>query len=261
MFMTKFLFMTKPLLLLGCVFALHNNVRAQIIEGDMNHDGLLDVDDITILISRYLSTPSHASGYENGHAWVDLGLSVKWATMNIGANAPEEYRDLFAWGEVEGYDDGKSVFDWETYKWCDSTATTLTKYNYDPNYGKTDNLLELLPEDDAAYVQWGENWRIPVFNPDVWELRTRCTWTKTVLNNIVGYKVTGPNGNSIFLPTSGWIHNDSFGGIGRGGDYWSRSLNPDNPSYAYGFWFFDDGLGWATRFPRDFGRRIRPVTK
>ena len=102
---------------------------------------------------------------------------------------------------------------------------------------------------------------MPSFNPDVWELMSKCTWTKTVLNGVIGYNVTGPNGNSIFFPTSGWIHDDSFGGIGRGGDYWSRTLNPNDPTYAYGFWFFDEGLGWATRFPRDFGRRIRPVIK
>ena len=248
-------------LLLELVVIHSNNVYAQTIEGDMNHNGQLDVDDITILISRYLDSPSRTSGYDNGHAWVDLGLSVKWATMNIGASAPEEYGDLFAWGEVESYNSGKSVWNWDTYQWCDSTSSTLTKYNYASDYGETDGLLELLPEDDAAHMLWEGNWRIPAFNPDVWELYRKCTWTKTTLNSIVGYKVTGPNGNSIFLPASGWIHNDSFGGIGRGGDYWSRTLNPDDPTYAYGFWFFDDGLGWATRFPRDFGRRIRPITK
>ena len=103
-------------LLLLAATVLTTAVKAQTINGDLNHNGDLDVDDITLLINGYLTGEKEYfnGGGDDSHEAVDLGLSVKWATMNVGANAPEEYGDYFAWGETEP----KDYYDWDTYKWC-----------------------------------------------------------------------------------------------------------------------------------------------
>ena len=93
----------------------------------------------------------------NGHDYVDLGLSIKWATCNVGASSPEEYGDYFAWGETEP----KSIYDWSTYKYCNGSETTLTKYNYSNIYGTVDNKTTLEMSDDAARANWGGGWRMP----------------------------------------------------------------------------------------------------
>ena len=93
----------QSLMLLLAATVLTTKVQAQVINGDLNHNGDLDVDDITLLINGYLTGEKEYfnGGSDNSHEAVDLGLSVKWATMNVGANAPEEYGDYFAWGETE----------------------------------------------------------------------------------------------------------------------------------------------------------------
>ena len=130
------------------------------------------------------------------HEYVDLGLSVKWATCNMGASSPEEYGDYYAWGETET----KSTYDWNTYKWCKGSENTLTKYCTDSDYGTVDNKTVLDPEDDVAHVKWGGNWRMPT-DAEIEELRENCIWKWTTQNGKNGYKVTSKkNGNSIFLP-------------------------------------------------------------
>ena len=106
--------------------------------------------------------------YENGHEYVDLGVSVKWATCNVGASKPEDYGDYFAWGEVEP----KEVYNWSTYKWGNS-AQSLTKYNNDKSLGVVDNKMELDLSDDAAHANWGGNWRMPSLY-DLHSLLTNC---------------------------------------------------------------------------------------
>lgn len=91
------------------------------------------------------------------HEYVDLGLSVKWATCNIGADKPEEYGDYYAWGELES----KEVYDWFSYKWCNGSSDTLTKYNPFKGEGIVDSITTLDPEDDVAHVLWGGSWRMP----------------------------------------------------------------------------------------------------
>ena len=102
---------------------------------------------------------------EQEHEYVDLGLpsGTQWATMNIGANAPEEYGDYFAWGETEP----KDYYDWGTYKWCMGNYNTMTKYCTISGYGYNgfnDGKTELDPEDDAATAAWGAGWRMPSFD-------------------------------------------------------------------------------------------------
>ncbi|MBR5824233.1 MAG: DUF1566 domain-containing protein [Paludibacteraceae bacterium] len=186
---------------------------------------------------------------------VDLGLSVKWATCNVGANSPEEYGDYFAWGEVEP----KTTYDWITYKYGDSDQ--LTKYCHNSSYGNggfTDNKTVLDPEDDAATVNWGGAWRMPT-RAEQDELRKKCTWTWTTQNGVSGYKVTGPNGNSIFLPAAGYMYEGTLKYAGGSGHYWSSSLAACGPSYAYLVCFDVGNVDWYNGHYRYYGLSVRPV--
>ena len=185
--------------------------------------------------------------------YVDLGLSVKWATFNVGANKPEDYGDYFAWGETES----KNTYSWSTYKWCNGSSTTLTKYCTNSSYGTVDNKKTLELSDDAAYTNWGGKWRTPT-DAELTELRTQCTWTWTTQNGVNGYKVTGTNGNSIFLPTAGYRYNSSLGSAGSYGYYWSSTLEISSSSFALNVGF-NYGYVSSYRYDRYFGRSVRPV--
>lgn len=196
-------------------------------------------------------------GMENGHEYVDLGLSVKWATCNVGAITPEEYGDYFAWGETEP----KTDYGWETYKYG-TASNQLTKYCNYSSYGKdgfTDSKTVLDPEDDAAAVNWGGAWRMPRYE-EMDELIDNCTWTWTTQNGVNGRKVTGPNGNSIFLPAAGVMGNSDLYYAGSLGYYWSSSLLTGSPNLAYYVYFNSDDVG-RDRSNRYYGRSVRPVCK
>ena len=181
------------------------------------------------------------------HGYVDLGLSsgLKWATCNVGANAPEDYGYYFAWGEVEP----KTTYNWDTYKYYDDS--NLTKYT------SNDSKTVLDPEDDAATANWGGAWRMPT-KAEQDELRNNCTWTWTTQNGVNGYKVTGPNGNSIFLPAAGCMDEGTLYSAGSVGGYWSGSLYADNPNDAYDVFFNSDVVGWNYYY-RYCGLAVRPV--
>lgn len=170
----------------------------------------------------------------NGHEYVDLGLSVKWATCNIGANSSEEAGDYFAWGEVEP----KEYYDWSTYKYCDGTLNTLTKYCNNSSYGKdgfTDNKTVLDLEDDAAHVNWGGSWRMPS-NEEWLELRDYCTIEFITINEMKGIrftsKIEGYTDRSIFLPAAGYMNKDSH----FGDDGTSNSFN------LYGCYWLNEAM-------------------
>ena len=186
--------------------------------------------------------------------YVDLGLSVKWATFNVGANSPEDYGDYFAWGETEP----KEVYDWSTYKWCNGSSSTLTKYNTSSSYGIVDNKTQLDLTDDAAHVNWGGSWRMPT--REEWsELREQCTWTWTSQNGVNGRKVTSKsNGNSIFLPAAGYRNISSLTGIGSTCYYWSSSPITDHPSGAL-YLYFSSSLTYEGNYNRFVGLSVRPV--
>ena len=166
------------------------------------------------------------------YQYVDLGLSVKWATCNVGASKPEECGDYFAWGE------------------------TKPKSSYiSSNYTYTSNTSTLPMSNGAARVNWGGSWRMPT-KAEQDELRTNCTWTWTTQNGVKGYKVTSKsNGNSIFLPAAGDFY--SLYDEGSKGCYWSSSLY-DNSSYAYylSFTSYDVSRYSNNRFR---GQSVRPV--
>ncbi|MBR5848530.1 MAG: TIR domain-containing protein [Bacteroidaceae bacterium] len=146
-----------------------------------------------------VATAAATSGTINGHEWVDLGLSVKWATCNIGATAPEEYGDYFAWGET-------------------TTKSEYTKEN-SKTYRKVFSDIAGNPEYDAARANWGSSWRLPTPG-ECLELEYNCTWLWTIKGGNKGYKVTSKkNGNSIFLPAAGMYEDFSCKGAGEYGCY------------------------------------------
>ena len=195
------------------------------------------------------------NGTLNGHEWVDLGLpsGLKWATYNVGASQPEEYGDYFAWGEVEP----KDYYDWSTYKWCNGSYYNQTKYCTDSDYGYVDNKTTLDLSDDAANYNWGGSWRMPTHEEQE-ELCNNCSWEWTTQNGVNGYTVTGPNGNSIFLPAAGSRYDSSLFYAGSLGYYWSSSLNTYDPSSAYLLDFYSDYVGWYY-VDRYVGFTVRPV--
>lgn len=163
---------------------------------------------------------------------VDLGLSVYWAGWNVGASSPEEYGDYFAWGETVV----KSDYTWDTYKWKDGRRFSFTKYCTDSEYGDVDNKVVLDNSDDVACVKWGGEWRMPTV-AEFRELYERCTFTQINYKGVVGYKFTGPNGNSIFLPNAGYYYNHYYpveSAFYEGGRlYWSKSLCKDHNSSGW----------------------------
>lgn len=234
--------------------------------------------------------PSHDDGFQNGHEYVDLGLpsGTKWATMNIGAKAPEEYGDYFAWGATEPlYDPGYAQEDPQThwkdgkesgYTWVNtpyqtanatSSSTKWTKYlgsttsSYkDPSATDANALKTVLdPEDDAAHVNWGGSWRMPT-RAEQDELLENCTWTWTTLNGVNGYKIqskkSGYTDKWIFLPAAGYRDVSNLHDVGLDGDYWSSSLRTDSPYGACGLLFNSSGMGW-NYYGRYSGQSVRPV--
>ena len=216
--------------------------------------------------------------------YVDLGLSIKWATRNVGATKPEEYGDYFAWGETEPYyeagyaqedpqnhwKEGKSEgYEWWSYMWCEDSFDALTKYCYLDSYGNdgfTDNKTVLDLEDDVAHVKWGGNWRMPT-KAELDELCSNCTWTwyssgNTEFNGVAGYKVTskmdGYLDRFIFLPSAGCRFYKQLESVGDAGGLWSSSLYMGTPDRALAIYFNYGGV-YADSFERIFGLSVRPV--
>ncbi|MBQ4525000.1 MAG: hypothetical protein IJA00_02845 [Bacteroidaceae bacterium] len=186
---------------------------------------------------------------------VDLGLSVKWATCNVGASKPEEYGGYYAWGETEE----KSDYNLETYKWGNGTDFFMTKYCTNSNHGIVDNKIVLDPEDDVAHVKWGGSWRMPTIS-EFKELIDNCTLEWTTYNGVNGQLVTGPNGNSIFLPAAGFRDGTLLDGSSAIGQYRSATLD-DGPSSESCIVIFHEGYNsWTPYGTRTRGDSVRPVT-
>ena len=195
-----------------------------------------NVDDIEFEVKSFTTTMGE--GTLNGHDWVDLGLpsGLKWATCNVGASKPEDYGNYYAWGETAT----KSVY-------TEENSRTLYKTMSDISGNATY---------DAARANWGGSWRMPT-KAEIEELLNNCTWTWTTQNGVNGMRVTGPNGNSIFLPATGYYQGSSrYSGSGY---YWSSTPYESATSPAY-FLYFNSGsrhVGW---YERDYGRTVRPVS-
>ena len=187
-------------------------------------------------------------GVINGHEWVDLGLSVKWATCNVGADAPSDYGNYYAWGETRTkseYTEANSV----TYDLSISKLKSRGIIGTDGN---------LTPAYDAARVNWGGTWRMPTLD-EMKELKEKCTWTWTSQGGHNGYRVTGSNGKSIFLPSAGYRYGTSLYNAGSYGYYWSATPYSDS-YYAYYLDFYYGNYNWYYSY-RFYGRAVRPVSK
>ena len=202
----------------------------------------------------------------SGTEWVDLGLpsGVLWASCNVGASNPEDYGDYFAWAETTP----KVDYNWGTYRYCHSgNSSELTKYcnsSYSGYNNYTDTLTVLEPCDDAATAYLGDGARTPTYYE--WkELYDNCTTVWTTLNDVYGYRITGPNNNSIFLPAAD-IHRTPTDFNGNSlGCYWSSTLGLDLDcginnllSYAWVFAFRESGY-YDSRSLRYYGMPVRAV--
>ncbi len=192
------------------------------------------------------------------HEYVDLGLpsGTLWATCNVGANAPEEYGDYFAWGEMQP----KEIYDWSTYQYCMGSSNTFTKYCNYPNMGYNgyiDTLTILESGDDAATANWGNGWFTPTMPQwiEMYQNTTRIWMTK---NGVNGCLFTASNGNSIFLPAAGNRIEDASNEVGSSGTYWSSWLGPEYPNTALDC-FLDTDTCYVRLFNRSCGLTVRPV--
>ena len=187
---------------------------------------------------------------------VDLGLSVLWASCNVGAESPEELGGRYAWGETEE----KHEYSWASYKWCDGSENSITKYCTTGNYGNVDNKTVLEPADDVASVKWGDAWRIPTIDEQN-ELIKECTWEWTSYNDVKGYNVTGPNGNSIFLPATGYCYDSIVMNKDSYGYYWLNSLGEFDSNGAYLFFVSSKYEVWLRYgYRRCYGYPVRAVS-
>ena len=189
---------------------------------------------------------------------VDLGLSVKWGTFNIGASKPEDAGYYYSWAET----DTKNSYSWNTYLWCKGENTDLLKYNFNSMYGTVDNKMRIDPADDAAYVRLSTNWRIPT-SSEWGELmhQSNCTWEwdSTRKGYKVISKVPGYEGKNIFIPAAGYKDNNTVKDLGSYGDYWSSSLSSDFPDRAWRLFFDNDIRERRDDSSRYYGFTIRPV--
>ena len=243
-----------------------NATREITITDDIELEAIFEVITYTIIIEsanqdygtvtiEVVDSPNESPEY------VDLGLSVKWATCNIGATKPEEYGDYFAWGEVSP----KDSFSEENHKWIRTwwhetedgscpipgyhSHTEFTKY-----HSHVDGKTILDKEDDAAVVNWGENWRMPTWD-ETKELLDKCIWEMTSQNGVSGFKVTGTNGNSIFLPA------DFSFGSHSGYSYWTSTVHYKYNEYQQAIMLYldDDGDAYWEIGARYNGKMVRPV--
>ena len=173
---------------------------------------------------------------------VDLGLSVYWASCNLGAEKPEDYGDLFSWGETKS----KTSFFQSTYSLFDYQSTNCIDIG--------DNICGT--EYDAARALLGEDWRLPSKN-ELEELLNNCTWEWTQINNINGYRVQGNNGNSIFIPAAGYNPLGVHISIGQWLGYWSGNSSGENRAKVM---MKLGGNPVFSTIERWCGLSIRPVT-
>ena len=188
------------------------------------------------LVANFTANGGGGGGGSGNHEYVDLGLpsGLLWATCNVGADAPEEYGDYFAWGETQP----KEVYTEDTYT-----------YN--------DNPTILPPENDAATANWGNGWRMPTMQ-EFQELcnNTSCTWTQQ--NGVNGRLFTASNGNSLFLPAAGCRSGSSLYDAGSWSDYWSSSLYTKYPNRARALEFSPSNCNVFSS-ARYFGVSVRAV--
>lgn len=204
--------------------------------------------------------PANQGGSLNGHEYVDLGLpsGTLWATCNLGADKPEDCGDYYAWGDTVP----KEMYDWKSYRYANFVdgCYMLNKYCTDSYWGFNgfvDSLTVLELVDDAALVQWGAGWRMPT-KEDYSELFENTTYEWTTQNGVEGRLLTGPNGNSIFLPATGFrLEGDLLcTGLGL---YWSSTLQTGSQMSAWSFHFDYEDCHVCGTYERSRGQCVRAV--
>ncbi len=184
---------------------------------------------------------SKADGEINGHGYVDLGLpsGTKWATCNVGASSYEDYGDYYAWGEIE----------------------TKAEYTEDNSVAWGVNVKDISGniKYDVARAKWGSTWRLPN-KTELEELDVECTWVITTINDVKGYKVAGPNGNSIFIPIAGYFYDSTLYNAGIYSYLWSSTPYENSVEYSYSieFKYGSRKVLWGNRYD---GYSVRAVTK
>ena len=233
---------------------LKENTLLQECREEIGHCKITQQDVEATQLLAEVETVYEANQMINGHEYVDLGLpsGLKWATCNVGANAPHEYGGYYVWGEVET----KREYTVENCKTidCIEVRKGFFKKRIETEYiDKRENFK------DTARVNWGGSWRMPT-EAEIQELVNNCTWTWTTQNGVNGMRVTGPNGNSIFLPAAGNCCGSSRYYVGEEGLYWSSTSDESNTYYAY-FLYFYSGNHRVILSGRRRGNMVRPVSE
>ena len=198
----------------------------------------------------------------NDQLYVDLGLpsGLKWAKCNVGAKKETDYGYYFQWGDIE--DKSNADCSWESYKYCNGSFDTLTKYNIFPLFGeKPDDKTKLDSEDDTATQIMGSDWRMPT-QTEIQELleNTENEWVEDYKGSGVNGRkfISKNNGNSIFIPAAGIYRNGSVDYVGSSGGIWSSSLKDDYPNLAW-YLYFNSGDCYIYGSRRCVGRSVRGV--
>lgn len=235
-----FLSITAMLSVYASAFA-QINYAAQ--KADVNGDGIVDVADITAVIMIMKDGGGTATVEDEIEGAVDLGLSVLWATCNVGAEEPEEYGNYYAWGEVE-------------------TKNNYTQHNYFRDvysayyFNSIGSDISGSEDYDVARKNLGSPWRMPTVS-EASELINKCSWSRSTLNNVAGFVVKGPNGNTIFIPAAG----SNVEGTVYSGSYanlWSSEPNSPTDYMCYRIFANQSGAEVST-FPGFYGCTVRPV--
>lgn len=231
---------------------------------------------LIVLAGALLATSCDKGGPDFRLEAVDLGLSVRWASFNLGASRPEGYGVYYQWADTVDVTSTGIYLDWSNcpYHSGSSSGTGWTKYipsdkaSYWSGSGSPDNKTVLAPSDDVAHVKLGGKWRMPTY--DEWdELICNCTWTWTSNYNGTGVKgrigtseKPGYTDKSIFLPAAGGRDRDHPSDAGSNGHYWSSSLSLCIASEAEYEYFYSNDDDWnASITYRYRGNSVRPVTE
>jgi hypothetical protein len=248
--------MKKVFIFLALALVAFTSNAQSTLEGDMNHDGILDVTDIMIIVTKILSgentsvePQSYLTCPDDHHPHlIDLGLpsGTKWACCNVGATKPEEFGGYYAWGETEE----KSTYSWSTYIHCDGSEKTC--HDLGNNIAGT--------QYDVAHVKWGGSWVMPTYD-QIKELEDNCTYLWTTENGVKGGKFTSKNnGASIFLPAAGYRNDSNLYIAGSCGYYWSSAQSPSDSDIAYCLYFYS-GRARTNYCDCGYGRSVRPVVR
>ncbi len=204
-----------------------------------------DNDSIESVVGPVIDDPveqelvDNASGEEKGHKYVDLGLSVKWAICNVGAEIPSEYGDYYAWGKAK-----------PDSKYTKATCNT---------FGKSINDIAGDSERDAAQVSWGGKWRMPT-KEECEELISKCKGEWATVGGHAGYMVTGKNGKKIFLPAGGSRTGTDYYALSEMGYYWSSTPNAEDTGLSFALTF--DTKDFLKSWPQRYcGQSVRAVSE